>query len=39
MGKNNPEFKKIHTNSKGGSDSTQPDIEIFKKIKLFLILR
>ena len=32
--KNNPEFKKIHTNSKGGSDSTQPDIEIFKKNKI-----
>ena len=32
--KNNPEFEKIHTNSKGGSDSTQPDIEIFKKNKI-----
>lgn len=32
--KNNPEFEKIHTNSKGGSDSTRPDIEIFKKNKI-----
>ena len=32
--KNNPEFEKIRTNSKGGSDSTQPDIEVFKKNKI-----
>ena len=28
--KNNPEFEKIHTNSKGGSDSTAQDLEILK---------
>lgn len=32
--KNNDKFKKIHINSKGGSDSTAPDVEIFKNNKI-----
>ena len=32
--KNNDKFKKIHINSKGGSDSTAPDAEILKNNKI-----